>query len=93
LKDASVEEIGVGDGDGGDVVVLAEGGDLEETGVIGSILAILGVVVGFLGGSDLGWCVWVGGWDGVGQSRGEPREQIHVRFESRRREGDKYPSI
>jgi hypothetical protein len=48
LKDASAEEMGVGDGDGGDVVVLAEGGDLEETGVIGSILAILGVVCWFV---------------------------------------------
>jgi hypothetical protein len=93
LKDASVEEMGVGDGDGGDAVALAEGGDLEEAGVIGSVLAILGVVIGLFGGFGLGWCVWVGGWDGVGQSRGEPREQIHVRFESRRCEGDKYPSI
>jgi hypothetical protein len=93
LKDASVEEMGVGDGDGGDVVVIAEGGDLEETEVIGSVLAILGVVVRLFGGSDLEWCVWVRRWDGVGQSRGEPHEQIHVRFESRRCEGDKYPSI
>jgi hypothetical protein len=53
LNDASVEEVGVGGGEGGDVVVLAEGGDLEEAAVIGSVLAISGVVVGLFGDFEL----------------------------------------